>query len=53
MYAHSDEPLAMRDIAKFLGVSLRSLQLAFAETHDGLTPRDVRKHPPKAAAVLY
>lgn len=41
MYAHSDEPLAMRDIAKFLGVSLRSLQLAFAETHDGLTPRDV------------
>jgi AraC-like DNA-binding protein len=41
MHAHSDEPVSIRDIAQFLGVSVRSLQLAFAETHDGLTPRGV------------
>jgi AraC-like DNA-binding protein len=40
MHAHSDEPISMRDVAQLLGVSLRSLQLAFAEVH-GLTPRDV------------
>ena len=37
----SDEPLSVLDIANALGVSLRSLQLAFAEVYGGLTPRDV------------
>lgn len=41
MHAHSDEPLSVREIAQSLGVTLRSLQLAFAEIHDGLSPRDV------------
>lgn len=41
MHAHSDDPISMREVAQFLGVSLRSLQLAFAEVHDGLTPRGV------------
>lgn len=40
MRAHSDEPLSMLDLARSLGVSLRSLQLAFNETY-GLGPRDV------------
>ncbi|MFN4203359.1 MAG: helix-turn-helix transcriptional regulator [Tabrizicola sp.] len=41
MHAHSDEPLSVLQIAHLLGVTLRSLQLAFAEIHDGLSPRDV------------
>jgi AraC-like DNA-binding protein len=41
MRAHSDEPLSVLDLANALGVSLRSLQLAFAEVHGGLTPRAV------------
>ena len=41
MRAHSDEPLSVLDLANALGVSLRSLQLAFAEVHGGLSPRDV------------
>lgn len=41
MHADSDEPISVLDLAKALGVSLRSLQLAFAEVHGGLTPRDV------------
>jgi AraC-like DNA-binding protein len=41
MHALSDEPLSMLDIAQTLGVSLRSLQLAFNEVYDGLGPRDV------------
>jgi AraC-like DNA-binding protein len=41
MHVLSDEPLSVLDLAKALGVSLRSLQLAFAEVHGGLTPRDV------------
>lgn len=39
MRAHSDEPLSVLDLANALGVSLRSLQLAFTEVHGGLTPR--------------
>lgn len=41
MHARSDEPLSVLELAQGLGVSLRSLQLAFAEVHGGLTPRDV------------
>jgi AraC-like DNA-binding protein len=41
MRAYSDEPLSVLDLANALGVSLRSLQLAFAEVHGGLTPRAV------------
>lgn len=41
MHAQSDEPLTMGEIALALGVSLRSLQLAFSEVHGGLGPRDV------------
>lgn len=41
MHAHSDEQISIVEIAERLGVSLRSLQLAFAEVHGGLSPRDV------------
>jgi AraC-like DNA-binding protein len=41
MHADSDEPLSMIDLAQRLGISLRSLQLAFAEVHDGKSPRQV------------
>jgi AraC-like DNA-binding protein len=41
MDAGSDDPLSVLEIAQALGVSLRSLQLAFAEVHDGQSPRDV------------
>jgi AraC-like DNA-binding protein len=41
MHADSDEPLSMIDLAQRLGVSLRSLQLAFAEVHDGQSPRQI------------
>jgi AraC-like DNA-binding protein len=41
MHADGDEPLSMIDIAQRLGVSLRSLQLAFAEVHDGKSPRQI------------
>ena len=41
MHAHSDEPISVQGLAKAVGVSLRSLQLAFAEVYGGLTPRDV------------
>lgn len=41
MHAHSDEPMSILQVAERLDVSLRSLQLAFAEVHDGLSPRDV------------
>lgn len=40
MRAHWDEPLSMLDLAQQLGVSLRSLQLAFKQVHDGKSPRD-------------
>jgi AraC-like DNA-binding protein len=40
MHAESDEPLSMLDLATRLGVSLRSLQLAFNEIH-GASPRHV------------
>lgn len=40
MRAHWDEPLSMLDLAQQLGVSLRSLQLAFKLVHDGKSPRD-------------
>ncbi len=40
MHARSDEPLSMLDVAQSLGVSLRSLQLAFNEVYD-LGPRDI------------
>ena len=40
MHEFSDEPLSMLEIAATLGVSLRSLQLAFEEVHDGVSPRD-------------
>jgi AraC-like DNA-binding protein len=51
---HSDEPLSVLELAKAIGVSLRSLQLAFAEVHGGLTPRDVlnRTRLEKARARL-
>jgi AraC-like DNA-binding protein len=41
MDANSDEPLSILEIAQALGISLRSLQLAFAEVHEGQSPRDV------------
>jgi AraC-like DNA-binding protein len=41
MRAHSEAPLSMAELAKTLGVSLRSLQLAFREVHDGKSPREV------------
>jgi AraC-like DNA-binding protein len=41
MHARSDEPLSVLEIANALGVSLRSLQLAFNQVHDGRSPRDV------------
>jgi AraC-like DNA-binding protein len=41
MHAYSDDPLSMLDVAQTLGVSLRSLQLAFNEVYGGLSPRDV------------
>lgn len=41
MHANSDEALSMQEIAQDVGVSLRSLQLAFAEVYGGLSPRDV------------
>lgn len=41
MHSDSDQPLSMIDLAQRLGVSLRSLQLAFAEVHDGKSPRQV------------
>lgn len=41
MHAHSDEPISILEVAEALDVSLRSLQLAFAEVHGGLSPRDV------------
>jgi AraC-like DNA-binding protein len=41
MYALSDEPISMLEIARTLGVGLRSLQLAFHHVHDGQSPRDI------------
>lgn len=41
MHAQSDEPISILEIAQALDVSLRSLQLAFAEVYGGLSPRDV------------
>lgn len=41
MQAHSDEPISMAKLAEGLGVSLRSLQLAFAEVYGGCSPRDI------------
>lgn len=41
MHDQSDEPLSILEIARVLGISLRSLQLAFAEVFEGLSPRDV------------
>lgn len=41
MHDPSDEPLSMIDLAQRLGCSLRSLQLAFREVHDGSSPRQV------------
>lgn len=38
--AQSDDPVSIQDIARALGVSLRSLQLAFNEVHEGQSPRD-------------
>lgn len=38
MEAHSDDPLPMLDLAQMLGVSMRSLQLAFQEVY-GVGPR--------------
>jgi AraC-like DNA-binding protein len=40
MHAQSDDPVSILEIAQALGVSLRSLQLAFNEVYDGLSPRD-------------
>lgn len=40
MHLHSDDPLSMVEVARTLGVSLRSLQLAFNEVYGGLSPRD-------------
>lgn len=41
MRAHEEDPLSMVDLANHLGISLRSLQLAFREVHDGKSPRQV------------
>lgn len=40
MRAHSDEPLSMAEVAREVGVGLRSLQLAFLEVR-AMGPRDV------------
>ena len=40
MRAHSDEPLSMAEVAREVGVGLRSLQLAFMEVR-AMGPRDV------------
>lgn len=45
MHVQSDEPISILDSAKALDVSMRSLQLAFAEVHGGQTPREVLRHP--------
>jgi hypothetical protein len=45
MPVQSDEPISILDSAKALDVSMRSLQLAFAEVHGGQTPREVLRHP--------
>ena len=39
MHAQSDGPVSIMEIAQTLGVSLRSLQLAFSEVHGGISPR--------------
>jgi AraC-like DNA-binding protein len=41
MHAQTEAPLSMIDLAKRLGISLRSLQLAFAEVHCGKSPRQI------------
>jgi AraC-like DNA-binding protein len=41
MRSLSGEALSMLEVARACGVSLRSLQLAFKEVHDGLSPRDI------------
>ena len=41
MHAHGDDPLSMIDLARRLGLSLRSLQLAFNLVHDGQSPREI------------
>lgn len=41
MYADSGEPISMLELAEAVGVSLRSLQLAFADVYDGQSPREV------------
>lgn len=41
IYANSDDPFSILDLARALGVSLRSLQLAFNQVHEGKSPRDV------------
>lgn len=41
IYAHSDDPFSILDLASALGVSLRSLQLAFNQVHEGKSPRDI------------
>ena len=43
MQAHSDEPISMSKLAESLGVSLRSLQMAFAEVYGKLA--DDKKIP--------
>ena len=44
MHAQSDDPLSILEIAQTLGVSLRSLQLAFNDVYDGLSPRAALNH---------
>ncbi len=39
MHQHSDDPVSILEIAQALGVSVRSLQLAFNEVYGGLSPR--------------
>jgi AraC-like DNA-binding protein len=41
MHDHGEDPLSMVDLAERLGCSLRSLQMAFHDVHDGLSPRQV------------
>jgi AraC-like DNA-binding protein len=41
MHAQTEGPLSMIDLAQQLEISLRSLQLAFAEVHDGKSPRQI------------
>jgi AraC-like DNA-binding protein len=41
MHAQTEAPLSMIDLAQRLGISLRSLQLAFAEVHYGKSPRQI------------